>query len=108
MILLHLCCFLLLKMITMVRLNKYNVNCSITIMCTIGDFDSINATAITSLTVVSTSNTAVAVCSPLTSNITVTSGKTGTVNDMHMNEKGKSSPCGATHFVCCTSRWNCS
>ena len=62
----------------------------------------------TSLTVVSTSNTVVAVCSPLTSNITVTSGKTGTVNDMHMNEKGKSSPCGATHFVCCTSRWNCS
>ena len=77
-------------------------------MCTIADFDSINATAITSLTVVSTSNTTVAVCSPLTSNITVTSSKTGTVSDMHMNEKGKSSPCRATRFVCCTSRWNCS
>ena len=42
----------------------------------------------TSLTVVSTSNTVVAVCSPLASNITVTSGETSTVSDTHMNGNG--------------------
>ena len=43
----------------------------------------------TSLTVVSTSNTVVAVCSPLASNVTVTSGETSTVSDIYMNGNGQ-------------------
>ena len=43
----------------------------------------------TGFTVVSTSNTVVAVCSPITSNITVTSGETSTISDMHMSITGR-------------------